>query len=148
MLKRFVALAAAALMLSACAMNGSVSNPGLSIAPDIATSVKKLGDFTLRDLGNANDIAVKAGDKQGMACYPVLIAFVTAQQNAAGGAAGNTVSGAFSAFEAARTAAKGGQTLISRATLTALQMGCGALITDTMNTPAQFMAALAGIGAP
>jgi len=145
MLKRFVALASAAAMLSACTA-GPIANT-LILDPSINSSVQALGNFTVTDLTNADAIAVKSGDTLAHQCFPVLIAFVQAQQAASNGAAGNTVSGAFSAFEAARTAAQGGATLISQSTLTGLESACGGLVQDVVNTPTKFMAALAGLGA-
>ena len=146
MFKRFVALAAASVMLTACA-SGPIPNT-LILDPSLATSLNTLGSFTIADLQNANAIAIKANDTLAMACYPALIVFVQGQQNSVNGAATNTVSSAFSAFEATRTAAQGGAALISQSTLTALESACGGLVQDTVNTPARFMAALAGLGAP
>ena len=142
----FISLAlAAAVSLGGCVSNGAGSG-SISLNPAIGTSLKKLGDFTITDLQNADAIAVKSNDTLGHQCYPVLTAFVQAQQNSVAGAGTNTVSGAFSAFEAARTAANAGAQLISKSDLTMLESACGGLVQDTINTPANFMAALAGLG--
>ena len=146
MLKPIIAACLASVMLAGCA-SGPLPNT-LILDPSLATSLNNIGSFTLADLANADAIALKAGDQQGHQCYVGLEVFVAAQQASVNGAATNTVSGAFSAFEAARTAAQGGQQLISQATLTALENACGPLVVDVQNTPAKFMAALAGLGAP
>ena len=142
-MKKLLFVAALAVGLSGCASN---SAGNLVLDPSLQTSLNTLGSFTIADLQNADAIAVKANDTLGHQCYPALIIFVQAQQNSVNGAATNTVSGAFSAFEASRTAAQGGAQLISQQTLTALESACGGLVQDTMNTPAKFLAALAGLG--
>lgn len=148
MLRRLAALISAAVILSGC-VSGPVQNGinTLILDPKINDSVQKLGSFTIIDLQNADAIAVKAGDSLAHACFPTLIAFVQGIQASTNGAAGNTVSGAFSAFEAARTAASGGAALVSAADVKMLETACGPLIVDVQQTPARFMANLANFGA-
>lgn len=141
MLKPIAALALATL-LTACAS----SPAGLTLAPSVTDAVKRVGDFTIADLQNADAIAVAAGDSQAHLCYPALITFVQAQQVKAAGLSTQTVSGAFSAFEAARTAVSGAESVISTQDLKTLENSCGPLIVDVQNTPAKFLASLAALG--
>jgi len=147
MFKQLLALALITPLLGAC-VNGPLQNgiKTLVLDPKINDTVQKLGAFTVQDLDNADAIAVKANDSLAHMCFPVLKAFVLTIQARTNGAAGNTVSGAFSAFEAARTAVNGGADLVSKQDVTMLEAACGGLVQDTANTPAKFMAALAGLG--
>jgi hypothetical protein len=144
--RRIFALAALSLGLAAC--TGSLSTGGLSLAPSAQTSLQQIGAFTIADLQNADHIALGQNPPDQLAdtCYRGLITFVQTQQAAVGAAAGNTVSGAFSAFETARITAQFGNTAISKATIQPLEVACAPLVQDTINDQTQFLASLASLG--
>lgn len=134
----------AGMALTACA---SVTQSAQSLtAPSVATSLNQIGSFTITDLQNADAMAVAKGDAMGDACFKGLIGFVQTQQAQVNGAASQTVSGAFSAFEAGRLAVNSATGLVSAATLQPLETACGPLVVDTENQPALFLGQLAALG--
>lgn len=143
-LRSIFIVAALAVTLGGCALNAAGN--GISLSPDISTSVKNIGAFTMTDLQNADAIAVQNKDDQGHTCYVGLEEFVTEQEATANGAGTQTVSGAFSAFEAGRVALDTATNLISTAQVKALETACGPLVVDTQNNAALFLANLAQLG--
>lgn len=130
--------------LSGCAAN---STGGLSLDPNITTSLNNIGTFTLTDLSNANNIALANNDQIGSQCFITLSTFVKEAQVSVNGAGSQTVSGAFSALEATYAASQSGSTLLSQANLNAFYVGCGPLLARVNNTPAAFLAQVAALGA-
>ena len=140
-------VSASLVAISGCAATTSATGAvSVALAPSVTTSLNNLGNFTLQDLQNADKIAVSINDTQGDSCYKGLEAFVTTQQANVNSASGVTVSGAFSALEAARSAAVSGANVVSTTQIKTLENACGPLVIDIQNTPAVFLANLAALG--
>lgn len=144
-MKKFLSMALAGLVL----LGGCTSvNGALNLSPSVQSSLTNIGTFTMADLQNADKIALAQTpqDQLGHQCFVGLEAFVTNAQAGLAANSGMTVSGAFSALEAARAAANTGSNAISPAVLQPLELACGPLVIDVQNTPAVFLANLAAFG--
>lgn len=108
-----------ALALAACQTTGSLTVG----APQPASGLDKLADFTLNDLANADADAVAHNDQVAHMCYPALTRFVTELQ---GQNAGITVAGAFGAFQRTRDLAN----QLNAGLPQYLVIGCAPLIVD------------------
>ena len=120
--------------LSACSGTASVS-----VAPNASTTnaLAQIASFTVTDLQNADADAVAHNDVIAHACYPALIQFVQSSPLAT---PGTTVSGAFSAFQAARDVQ---QSVQGFQVPNYLKLGCAPLVMDVQ----QFLINLAALGA-
>ena len=142
MIKKLFAVVLILPLLAGCVSVGNV----LKEDPNVNQSLQNIGNFTMADLQNADAIAVKSNDVLAHQCFTGLEIFVAAQQASQGGASTNTVSGAISAFEVARTSLQAGNQLIDKATITSLEQACGPLQIDIRNNAAAFIAGLAALG--
>lgn len=115
MMIRKVAVAAFAL-LAGCAP------PSAGTTTD-AGPFSKLSAFTVKDLQNADKMAVASGDVLAHACYPALITWI---QSFPSDGTVSTVSGAVSAFQFARQT----RGAFGRGIPDTVKLGCGGLLID------------------
>lgn len=145
--------------LSACAGTppAVATAPGAAVAAPDATAppaaptgplaklqaaLQNLNNFTVTDLNAAEDIAVAKKDALAMPCFPALVTFV---QGAPGSSPTMTVSGAFSAFELARTTRI--QVVGNALNITIpdyLKLACSPLLLDEQNFVLKLAALAAG----
>ena len=137
-MKLHILAVAAVLGLSACASSGTTPTNPVS---QFNQALAQIGTFTIADLQAADAEAVAANDVEAHACFPALVQFVQSFPVANGT---QTISGAFSAFEAARITRIQVQGAVSAGVPTYLKMGCSALVLDEQTFVLK-LAALAGV---
>lgn len=138
-----IAAFAIALALSAC-----VTTPqGLQLSPTLSSVLDKFGTFTLADIDNADAMAARQVQtdrvKMDRTCFAAMRVFVGNQQQIVGALKANTVSGAISAFEAARIGAGDLQAQAIDAQIIPLENGCAPMIQDSKRDVAGFLGELA-----
>ena len=147
---RFTTSICAAALLAACT-TATAPVGGSPTSASASDPLTQIAQFTVMDLQNADALALAAPDAPGCdpgthdciahACYPALTKFV--QSIPAVGGQPQTVSGAISAFELARSTRLGVQSAVGSGLPAYLKLGCAALVQDETVFAAK-LAAMAG----
>ena len=135
---KIISTVAAVALLAGCAGQGMPPVAGAAAPVDPVTA---LANFTVADLQAADTIAVASNDEIAHACYPALVKFVQSFPSVSGT---QTVKGAVSAFELARSKRLQVQGAVGSGMPNYLKLGCAALVQDETVFIAKLAAMAAG----